>query len=91
LADLQSRLAEARVTLHYQQLKSPVDGVLFDLQPTSEGFTAYFTKMVMKVVLYGSLEAKVEIPSNKIGLIKLPRLCPQDESACMGADIIIDS
>ncbi len=91
LADLQSRLAEARVTLRYQQLKSPVDGVVFDLQPTSAGFTAQSTQTVMKVVPYGSLEAKVEVPSNKIGFVKLPPGCPQDESACMRADISIDS
>ena len=91
LADLQSRLAEAKVTLRYQQLKSPVDGVVFDLQPTSAGFTAQSTQTVMKVVPYGSLEAKVEVPSNKIGFVKLPPGCPQDESACMRADISIDS
>ena len=91
LADLQSRLAEARVTLRYQQLQSPVDGVVFDLQPTSAGFTAQSTQTVMKVVPYGSLEAKVEVPSNKIGFVKLPPGCPQDQEMCMKADISIDS
>ena len=91
LADLQSRLAEARVTLRYQQLQSPVDGVVFDLQPTSTGFTAQSTQTVMKVVPYGSLEAKVEVPSNKIGFVKLPPGCPQDQEMCMKADISIDS
>ena len=91
LADLQSRIAEARVTLRYQQLQSPVDGVVFDLQPTSAGFTAQSTQTVMKVVPYGSLEAKVEVPSNKIGFVQLPSGCPQDLEACMKADISIDS
>ena len=91
LADLQSRLAEARVTLRYQQLQSPVDGVVFDLQPTSAGFTAQSTQTVMKVVPYGSLEAKVEVPSNKIGFVKVPPGCPQDLEACMKSDISIDS
>ena len=91
LADLQSRLAEARVTLRYQQLKSPVDGVVFDLQPTSAGFTAQSTQTVMKVVPYGSLEAKVEVPSNKIGFVQVPPGCPEKREACMNADISIDS
>ena len=91
LADLQSRLAEARVTLRYQQLQSPVDGVVFDLQPTSAGFTAQSTQTVMKVVPYGSLEAKVEVPSKKIGFVKVPPGCLQDRSMCMKADISIDS
>ena len=72
LADLQGRIAQARVTLRYQQLRSPVDGVVFDLQPTSAGFTAQSTQTVMKVVPDGLLEAKVEVPSNKIGFVKIP-------------------
>ena len=91
LAELTSRLAEIRVTLRYQQLKSPVDGVVFDLQPTASGFTAQSTQTVMKVVPFGSLEAKVEVPSNKIGFVKIPVGCPKELSACMNADISIDS
>ncbi|BEV36849.1 HlyD family efflux transporter periplasmic adaptor subunit [Synechococcus sp. M16CYN] len=91
LADLQTRLAETKVTLRYQQLQSPVDGIVFDLQPTSAGYTAQSTQTVMKVVPYGSLEAEVEVPSNKIGFIKLPLGCPTDPEACMKADISIDS
>ena len=91
LADLRSRLAEARVTLRYQLLKSPVDGVVFDLKPTAKGFTAQSTQSVMKVVPYGSLEAKVEVPSNKIGFVTVPEGCPKDLDICMNADISIDS
>ena len=91
LADLTGRLAEARVTLRYQQLKSPVDGVVFDLKPTATGFTAQSTQTVMKVVPYGSLEAKVEVPSNKIGFVTIPPGCPKDLQSCMKADISIDS
>ena len=91
LAELQSRLAEVRVTLRYQQLKSPVDGVVFDLQPTASGFTAQSTQTVMKVVPFGALEAKVEVPSNKIGFVKIPAGCPKQLADCMNADISIDS
>ena len=91
LAELKSRLAEVRVTLRYQQLKSPVDGVVFDLQPTASGFTAQSTQTVMKVVPFGALEAKVEVPSNKIGFVKIPVGCPKQLANCMNADISIDS
>ena len=91
LADLRSRLAEARVTLRYQQLRSPVDGLVFDLKPTAQGFTAQSTQTVMKVVPFGSLEAKVEVPSNKIGFVTIPPGCPQELTKCMRADISIDS
>ena len=91
LADMRSRLAEARVTLRYQKLKSPVDGVVFDLKPTAAGFTAQSTQTVMKIVPYGSMEANVEVPSNKIGFVKVPAGCPEKLAACMNADISIDS
>ncbi|WP_368506424.1 HlyD family secretion protein [Synechococcus sp. YX-04-1] len=91
LADLNGRLVESRVTLRYQQLRSPVDGVVFDLKPTSRGYTAQSTQTVMKVVPMGSLEAKVEVPSNKIGFVQVPKGCPEDHDACMSADISIDS
>ena len=91
LADLNGRLVESKVTLLYQQLRSPVDGVVFDLKPTSRGFTAQSTQTVMKVVPMGSLEAKVEVPSNKIGFVQVPQGCPDDRDACMSADIRVDS
>ena len=91
LADLNGRLVESRVTLRYQQLRSPVDGVVFDLKPTSRGFTAQSTQTVMKVVPMGSLEAKVEVPSNKIGFVQVLQGCPDDRETCMSADISIDS
>ncbi len=91
LADLNGRLVETKVTLRYQQLKSPVHGVVFDLKPTSRGFTAQSTQTVMKVVPMGSLEAKVEVPSNKIGFVKVPQGCPDNRDACMSTDISIDS
>jgi HlyD family secretion protein len=91
VADISSRLAEARVTLRYQQLKSPLDGVVFDLQPTSAGYTAQSTETVMKVVPFGFLVASVEVPSNKIGFVKVPVGCPKQLVNCMNADISIDS
>ena len=91
LADLNGRLVQSKVTLRYQQLRSPVDGVVFDLKPTSRGFTAQSTQTVMKVVPMGSLEARVVVPSNKIGFVQVPQGCPDDRDACMTADISIDS
>ena len=91
LADLNGRLVESKVTLRYQQLKTPVDGVVFDLKPTSRGFSAQSTQTVMKVVPMSSLEAKVDVPSNKIGFVQVPESCPDNRDACMNADISIDS
>ena len=43
------------------------------------------------VVPLGSFEACVEVPSNKIGFVQVPKGCPEDRAACMSADISIDS
>lgn len=81
LQELESRLTEASVNLRYQALKSPVDGVVFDLQPRGTGYVAQSTETVMKIVPYDILEAHVEIPSNQIGFVKVG----------MPAEISIDS
>ena len=81
LQDLETRLTEASVNLRYQAIKSPVDGVVFDLQPRGTGYVAQGTETVMKIVPYDVLEARVEIPSSQIGFVKVG----------MPADISIDS
>ena len=61
----------AKVTLKYQSLKSPVSGIVFDLKPTTEGYVAQSSEPIMKIVPFDDLEADIEIPSNKIGFVKL--------------------
>ena len=81
LEELQARITETSVNLRYQALRSPVNGVVFDLQPRGEGYVAQSTETVMKIVPYDTLQAKVEIPSKQIGFVKVG----------MPADISIDS
>ncbi len=81
LAQLKAQLTEAKVTLKYQSLRSPVDGVVFDLKPTTPGFVAQSSEPVLKIVPFNNLEADVEIPSNKIGFVR----------EGMSVDISIDS
>jgi len=69
-ADLQAQLTETEVTLRYQALRSPVDGLVFDLKPKSPGYAAQSTEAVMKIVPFNALEAKVEIPSSSIGFVR---------------------
>lgn len=81
LEELQARITDASVNLRYQALRSPVDGVVFDLKPRGRGYVARGTETVMKIVPYDTLEAKVEIPSDQIGFVRVG----------MPADINIDS
>ena len=71
IASLKSELIAAKVTLKYQSLKSPVSGIVFDLKPTTEGYVAQSSEPIMKIVPFDDLEADIEIPSNKIGFVKL--------------------
>lgn len=73
LADLQSKRTELRVDLRYQDLRSPVDGIVFDLKPTGPGFVAQGSEPVMKIVPFNKLKAKVEIDSSKIGFVRVGR------------------
>lgn len=81
LADLGSKLTELRVNIRYQDVRSPVDGVVFDLKPTGPGFVAQGSEPVMKIVPFDALQAKVEIESSDIGFVRVGR----------PADISIDS
>ena len=71
IASLNSELIAAKVTLKYQSLKSPVSGIVFDLKPTSKGYVAQSSEPIMKIVPFDELEADIEIPSNKIGFVKV--------------------
>ena len=71
IASLKSELIAAKVTLKYQSLMSPVSGIVFDLKPTTEGYVAQSSEPIMKIVPFDDLEADIEIPSNKIGFVKV--------------------
>ena len=81
LSDMRSKLTELTVNLRYQDLRSPVDGVVFDLKPKGPGFVAQTSEPVMKIVPFSALQAKVEIDSSDIGFVRLGR----------SVDISIDS
>ena len=81
LTTLKSNLKEQTVNLRYKVIKSPVNGIIFDLKPQSVGFVAQGSEPLMKVVPLNQLEATIEIPSSDIGFVKIGQK----------ADISIDS
>ncbi len=81
IARIESEITENNVTQRYQELRSPVNGVVFDLKPTGPGYSGRATETLMKIVPLNALEAKVEIPSSDIGFVR----------AGMSADVSIDS
>ena len=70
LSELRSRLSEQVVTLRYQEIRSPVDGMVFDLK-SGAGFVAQTSEPVLKVVPLDKLQAAVEIPSRQIGFVRV--------------------
>lgn len=71
MADLRSKLTELNVNIRYQAVRSPVDGLIFDLKPTGPGFVAQTSEPVLKIVPFDVLEARVEIQSSDIGFVSV--------------------
>ena len=82
-AQLNANLTEVRVTNKNQTLRAPVNGIVFDLQLNNPGYIsqAQSSQAALKVVPFNTLEADIEIPSNKIGFVRIGQQ----------ADISIDS
>ncbi len=70
LADLKGKLTEITVNIRYKDIRSPVDGVVFDLKPTGLGYVAQSSEPVMKIVPYDALLAKINIDSSDIGFVR---------------------
>ena len=73
LADLRSKLTELSINIRYQDVRSPVDGLVFDLKPTGPGFVAQGSEPVMKIVPFRDLQARVEIESSDIGFVQVSK------------------
>ena len=70
IADITNRLNQAKLTLQYQEVKSPVDGKVFDLKAHTPGFVANASEPILKIVPSDSLVAEVYITNKDIGFIK---------------------
>ena len=81
LYEIESALTENRVTLKYQKITAPVDGLIFDLKPRKVGYVADPSQPILKIVPNGNLIASIEIDSRSIGFVSVNR----------PADISIDS
>ena len=82
-SQLNAKITEVRVTNKNQTLRAPVSGIVFDLKLNNPGYISQSqsSQAVLKVVPFNAVEADVEIPSNKIGFVRIGQ----------AADISIDS
>jgi HlyD family secretion protein len=70
ISDINSQLSETEVTLKYQELRAPVDGVVFDLQAKGPGFVTTNSEPILKVVPNNALLAEVYVTNQDIGFVR---------------------
>ncbi len=70
IAEIDSQISQAKLTLQYQELRSPADGIIFDLKAANPGFVATSTEPVLKVVPDQALTVEVFITNKDIGFVK---------------------
>ncbi|MGF1604004.1 MAG: HlyD family efflux transporter periplasmic adaptor subunit [Thermosynechococcaceae cyanobacterium] len=87
IAEIENRLNQARLTMKYQELRAPVDGVVFDLKANAPGFVVQASQPVLKIVPADNLQAKVFITNQDIGFVKKNF----DREGDLEVDVRIDS
>ena len=74
LAQLENQINEAKLTLTYQEIRSPLEGLIFDLQPAAPGFVVDGDKPILKVVPTDDLVARIFISNRDIAFLKNEQL-----------------
>ncbi len=70
LAELVSQISQAEQTLRYQEVRAPIDGVIFDMQAQTYGVVGNTPEPVLKIVPGDSLVARVFITNRDIGFVE---------------------
>jgi len=70
LVDLDRQRVEVREQQDQELLRAPLDGVVFDLVPSSSGYVASAGETLLKLVPGGALEAKVYFTNREVGFVK---------------------
>lgn len=70
ISDIDNRIRQANLTQQYQALRSPSDGVVFDLQAKAPGYVATASQPILKIVPSDKLIAKVYITNRDIGFVR---------------------
>ncbi len=70
IENIKSEIKASLITLSYQDIKSPINGFVFKLQPKGAGFVARASQPIMRIVPMDSLVANIEIDSRRIGFVE---------------------
>ena len=71
IENIKSDIKSNLVQLKYQEILSPANGIVFELEPKSPGYVARSTQPVLKIVPSENLIAKVEIATRAIGFVNV--------------------
>jgi HlyD family secretion protein len=72
IAEIDSQISQAQQILKYSEVRSPVDGTVFDLKVSGPGYVANpnINEPILKIVPGDGLVAKVSITNQDIGFIR---------------------
>lgn len=70
IAQIDANLKKSEQSRQFQELRSPVDGVVFDLKATGPGFVARASEPIVKIIPQDGLEASVFITNKDIGFVE---------------------
>ena len=71
VAQIENQISDTKLTLKYQEIISPLDGIVFDLQPAAPGYVVGSNdKPILKIVPIDDLVARVFISNKDIAFLK---------------------
>lgn len=71
IAQLENQISETQVTLQYQAIRAPKDGLIFDLQASSPGYVVNSERPILKLVPTDSLVARIFVSNKDIGFVRV--------------------
>ena len=71
IAQLENQISETLVTLQYQAIRAPKDGLIFDLQASTPGYVVNSDRPILKLVPTDSLVARVFVSNKDIGFVRV--------------------
>ena len=74
IAQLENQISDTQVTLKYQAIRAPKDGLIFDLQASSPGYVVNSERPILKIVPTDSLVARVFVSNKDIGFLRVGQI-----------------
>jgi hemolysin D len=70
ISEIDSRIAQTKLNVKYQELRAPVAGTVFDLKASNSGFVANPSEEILKIVPNENLIAEVFVTNKDIGFVR---------------------